>query len=51
MRNLLMRNGTFFVSENHNPEDAVAFCAARAFFTTRSEYFQNQRISLIWLWT
>jgi hypothetical protein len=29
-----MRNGTFLVGENQNLPDAVALCAARAFFTT-----------------
>jgi hypothetical protein len=34
-----MRNGTFFIGENKHLADAVAFCAARAFFTTEIQMF------------
>jgi hypothetical protein len=40
-----MRNGTFFIGENKHLADAVAFCAARTFFTTKIKMFFGQIIS------
>jgi len=43
-----MHNGTFFISENQNPSEAVVFCAARAFFVTAIQTFSQHFHLMVW---